>query len=225
MKMNRLGSVALALSLTVTLFGCPTRPGPNADGAGDTDGGSDLGGTDGGGAAGSAGGSGGIGGDAGSECVPTACPGNFGCLSATACATTCAERSTAGCAPGYECVNNACVVATVPCGSTLCQVGNGEQCCVTGSTSAPTYACAPVGSCPVFVACDSAADCPSGQICCLTTNGVSYATSCSAPSSCKGGATFGASQACDPALTAPTECLTGACTAPVSLDPALHVCQ
>jgi hypothetical protein len=180
----------------------------------------------GGGAAGVSGSvDGGPGGGAGSVCDPVACPGNFGCLNAATCATTCAARSTAGCAPGYECVNGACVAATVPCGSALCQVGNGEQCCVTGTLSSPVYACSPAGSCPVFLDCDSEADCPSGEICCGTTNGGTFATSCAAPSGCKGGTTFSAFQICDPGLSAPTECLSGACSGVFSLEPALHTCQ
>jgi hypothetical protein len=239
MNMNKLGSVAVVLTLAVTLFGCPTRPGPDQDGgdgptstgghpesgghAGATAG---VGGGDAGvaGAGGSLGGSAG-GGNGGSVCAAGACPGNFGCLSATTCATTCAPRSTAGCAPGYECVNNACVAATVPCGSTLCQLGKGEQCCVTGSGSSPVYTCGPTGYCGDSLNCDSEADCSSGQICCLTTNGNAFVTDCSTPSSCKGGTYFSAYQACDPGLADPTECLTGACTGVFTLDPALHFCQ
>ena len=269
--MNRLGWVALALTLTVTLSGCPTRPGPNQDGgdgiastgghgdAGSTGGTSaGVGGSSGGsagisgtgglgtgaggaggvggmtgaeglggaGLGGSAGGnaSGGVGGNAGSTCTLGACPGNFDCLSETACATTCAARSTAGCTPGYECLNNACVTATVACGSTLCQVGNGEQCCVSFSGSSPTYSCIPAGYCGFPLYCDSGADCPSGQICCGTTNGSGFGTSCTTPQSCQGGTLFSAFQVCDPDLT-PTECITGSCTGTFSLDPALHTCK
>ena len=66
--MNRLGSVGLALSLTVTLFGCPTRPGANPDGADDTDSGTagGAGGVVGSGGAGGVVGSGGAGGVVGS---------------------------------------------------------------------------------------------------------------------------------------------------------------
>src|SRR6185437_13807697 len=65
--MNRLGSVGLALSLTVTLFGCPTRPGANPDGADDTDSGT-------GGGAGGVGGSGGGNAKDGQSCfVPGDC--------------------------------------------------------------------------------------------------------------------------------------------------------
>jgi hypothetical protein len=202
-----------------------------ASGRGGASGVSGAGGLSGAGGAGGASGSGvvsgsaGVGGNAGSTCTSTACPGNFGCLSATTCATTCAARSTAGCAPGYECVNNGCSVATVPCGSTLCQVGEGEECCVSGTPSSPVYTCSTSGSCGSFLDCDSEVDCPSGQICCGTTNGVTFATSCTAPPSCKGGTTFGAFQICDPSLSAPAECLTGGCTGTFSLDPALHTCQ
>jgi len=240
MNMNKLGSVAVVLTLAVTLFGCPTRPGPDQDGgdgptsrgghpesgghAGATAG---VGGGDAGvaGAGGSLGGSAG-GGNGGSVCTAGACPGNFGCLSATTCATTCAPRSTAGCAPGYECVNNACVAATVPCGSTLCQVGNGEQCCVTFSGGSPSaYACVPSGYCAFVLDCDSEVDCPSGEICCGTTNGQGFGTSCTSPSACKGGTYFSAFQVCDPTLTSATECLAGTCSGTFSLEPALHTCQ
>ena len=60
--MNRLVSLALAFSLTVTLFGCPTRPGSNADGADSAGSDGSSAGVDGsfGGQSGGAAGSGGV---------------------------------------------------------------------------------------------------------------------------------------------------------------------
>jgi hypothetical protein len=123
------------------------------------------------------------------------------------------------------------VTATVPCGSMLCQVGNGGRCCVTGTIGAPGYTCISSGSCSAVsgsiapLNCNSEVDCPSGQICCGTGNATSFGTDCVVAASCKGGQNFSAMQVCDPALSTPTECTTGACTGTFSQDPALSTCQ
>lgn len=156
-------------------------------------------------------------------CIPsttsTPCPNNLGCASTTACAGTCTERSSTGCASGFKCVNGSCAGATVQqCGSVAnCPVGNGGQCCATGAYQSIAYTCQPPGATcdtPSIIICDSRSECPSSQICCLHSSGSApglWYTICEDPAACQGHSTQGASQVCDTAFTSPTECLTGAC--------------
>jgi hypothetical protein len=123
------------------------------------------------------------------------------------------------------------VPATVPCGGTLCQVGNGGTCCVSGPGASATYTCISSGSCPPplngvggDVSCDSEVDCPSGQICCGTGNNA-FQARCLAASNCKGSPQSFGVQICDPSLAPPSECLTGLCSVTLSNDPALRICQ
>ena len=151
----------------------------------------------------------------------SACPSNMPCVSATSCATTCTDRSTTGCLPGYKCVNgNTCVIATVNCGGTNCQVGNGGQCCVEDpnltftnaefvclTTAAQT--CGNPAPESQFQ-CNSASECPTGQVCCYV-RGTGYCSAgnwqiqCSATCSVPYAVSL---QVCDPSLN-PTECPSG----------------
>ncbi len=150
------------------------------------------------------------------SCVPAntiSCPGNFACASSTTCGTTCTNRSTTGCAAGFECINSACLPATVGCRGVNCPVGTGGQCCWTLPDFPGTATCLGAGaSCQngSSVFCDGEADCPAGQICCAMGTGDvlgQWSTSCMPAAAChdqQGGVIFG-QQVCDPALT-PTEC-------------------
>jgi hypothetical protein len=154
------------------------------------------------------------------------CPNNMPCASNSTCATTCTDRSTDGCPPGYTCWSGtACVQTAVPCGGTSCQVGNGGQCCVTYSDSIgdnPVQSCLAAGqSCTgayqAAINCGSGTDCPAGSICCLSGNGAStWSASCNSdPASCKTYSgpytTVFGYQVCDAFLSGPTECLSGTC--------------
>jgi hypothetical protein len=141
------------------------------------------------------------------------CPGNFACTSASTCGTSCTSRSTTGCAAGFECINSACVQATVGCRGVNCPVGTGGQCCWTPPDFPGTATClGPGASCQngSSVFCDSKADCPLGQICCAVGTGDvvgQWSISCMPAADChnqQGDVVFG-EQVCDPALV-PTEC-------------------
>lgn len=160
------------------------------------------------------------------------CAGNFACGSSTGCGTTCTERSTTGCIAGYECLNGACVQATVPCGGPACAVANGGQCCVTDPNNTGTNAvisCLPPGaSCGGSnILCNGKADCPSGQYCCAFGNACMpghYNTQCVANISSCGGATMSfAYQVCDPSLA--SECVSGSCTSYTTCIPGVYVCN
>jgi hypothetical protein len=62
---------------------------------------------------------------------------------------------------------------SVQCDDTLCKTG--EVCCLTLGTGSfvEKTECTPAAGCPTGTAlvCDSTADCPSGQKCCVKTNG------------------------------------------------------
>jgi hypothetical protein len=169
-------------------------------------------------------------------CIPAAgsspCPGNFKCASTTACATTCTERSTNGCASGYECLNGACIAASVPCGASACAVANGGgACCWTDPSSTGTNAVSaclgPGATCTSlsFIPCNGKSDCPSGQLCCASGNGcspshwsVGCATTCPAASPYS----FGY-QVCDPST--PSECTTGSSCQASSCIPGISICM
>jgi hypothetical protein len=149
------------------------------------------------------------------------CPGSLPCASTIACATGCTDRSTDGCPSGFKCVGGSdCVLATVQCGSVAnCSVGGGAQCCATaGSTyGSLIFTCQAAGaSCgtPSVIPCNSRAECPGSQICCIHGNGNaagSWRVLCEDPSACVGHSGEGAGQVCDPSLASPSECLSGTC--------------
>jgi hypothetical protein len=163
---------------------------------------------------------------------PDACPNNMLCASDTTCATTCTDRSTTGCPSGYKCVGGtSCAIDTMTCGSTACQLGTGQVCCETipsnGNRNVPwTYTCENSASCsddadPTLVnaplACGSKADCPAGQVCCvtgITCDGIAAPTATSFCTSntgmCGPGPYNWGVQACDPSL--PSECMSGTCS-------------
>jgi hypothetical protein len=158
-------------------------------------------------------------------CTPgtaAACSGNLPCATATTCSTGCTDRSTGGCASGFKCVNGtSCVAATVNCNGVACPVANGGgQCCVTDPANTGTnavFTCqAPGATCSSFsiIPCNGRAECPAAQVCCIHGNGSNpshWDVSCQAPANCIGGSMSFGIQICDPALTAPSECLTGSC--------------
>ena len=168
------------------------------------------------------------------------CAGHLLCASSSTCATNCTDRSTTGCPSGYKCVGgNSCVVATLPCGGgAACQVGNGGNCCVTiapGPANTPwIYTClATLDSCatPYRIICNSRADCPAGQFCCMTgisCDGMSAPTpdsSCTADATqCQDGPYNWGIQVCDPNLS-PSECLTGTCKSNESCVHGIYSCQ
>ena len=171
--------------------------------------------------------------DAAVACAPgtRACPGNFACDASNYCVFSCTERSTAGCAAGYECFNGSCVPATVPCGADACQVGNnGSVCCGTDPAHTgmvTTLTCLPPGAtCTgVPIRCNEPKDCPAGQYCCLLGNScgaVDWDTHCTADiNTCVGGPMSFGYQLC----TQDSDCLQGGCTFASSCFPGLSVCS
>jgi hypothetical protein len=153
--------------------------------------------------------------------VSSPCSGSLACADTHACATSCTSRSTDGCLAGYKCAGGtSCVPSTLQCGSVAaCPVGGGAQCCVTSGASygSSVFTCQAAGaSCAStsVIPCNSRAECPASQVCCLHGNGVvpgSWTAVCESPSSCVGSPGYGATQVCDPSLTAPSECLSGTC--------------
>jgi hypothetical protein len=172
-------------------------------------------------------------------CIPasgsTVCTGSFACGSSTTCGTTCSEASTGGCISGYECLNGACVPATVPCGGPACAVANGGgECCITDPNNTGTNAvlsCLPPGgTCGgSFINCNGKSDCPTGQYCCAAGNGCTpghYNTYCTANvSSCVGGTMSFGYQVCDPAVNTGKECVTGTCKSDTACLPGLSICS
>ncbi len=168
-------------------------------------------------------------------CIPpqgaNACLNNYACASSTACATSCSEDSTTGCALGFECRNGLCVQATVPCGGPACPVANnGGMCCATNPDSmgrASTFTCLPPGATCTGspIVCNSRSDCAAGQYCCLLGNGcgpAAWDTRCvNDLSACVDGSMSFGRQVCDH----DSECSSGACLAPGDLcRPGLSVC-
>jgi hypothetical protein len=202
MNMTRLGSLALALSLTITLFGCPTRPGTTPDGGDDTDGGADVRGT--GGAAAGSGGTSGVAGSGGASGQRVS--GSVVCGSVPECPLANSGQ---------------CCYSTMD-QSSACQ-GAGATCeSVPDSAKPGTYFVA------TTIACDSSSDCPSTQICCYTNVYVSSSTSCISAAACvdvpppnPGGYNTYRRQTCDPSKIAPTECLSGTCQTGPTFNPEL----
>ena len=149
------------------------------------------------------------------QCEPTEapCPNHFACASSgDACATTCTDVSTTGCAPGYECASGSCVPAVVVCDKVACGVANiNAECCVSQGGVASDTCIAPDKLCPgntiQRIFCDSRRDCPAGNVCCAVTDGSSDNVNCFPGPTCPSGGT----QMCDPNLT-PSECTSGVCT-------------
>jgi len=165
--------------------------------------------------------------------------GGFPCASGSACSVSCTARSTTGCMDGYKCVGgNSCVPASVPCGTQSCTIANNGLCCATlpssaNSTTPWNYTCENTTTCsldpnryvnnPNFtrynagLVCGSRADCPSGQICCMSgiscdgTGTPSVSVKCTSNTAdCVGGPYNFGMQLCDPSLS-PTECMSGTC--------------
>ena len=135
---------------------------------------------------------------------------------------------------------------SVVCGTiTTCPVANGGKCCYSAMDQSSTCqgaaaTCDPVPSgagtyyVKTTITCDSSADCSGGEICCYTQMYITSAAVCMAASSCidipppTGGYATTRRQVCDPAMVAPSECLSGSCkpapTLSQSLPPYLSLC-
>ncbi len=95
--------------------------------------------------------------------------------------------------------------------SSTCQAA-GATCDPVPATTAGTYYI------KTTIACDSASDCPSSQICCYTSVYIGSSTACMAASACvdapppgQGGYSTSRRQLCDPAKVVPSDCLSGTC--------------
>ena len=183
-----------------------------------------LGGATGGaGVAGATGGAGvaGTGGGAGAAGTDGGAAGAGGATGGSGAAGTGGSAGTAGSlTPGY-----------VVCGSVSnCPVTSGGQCCYSNMDQSSTCQAAGATCDPVpattagtyyiktTIACDSASDCPSGQICCYTSVYIGSSTACMAASACvdapppgMGGYSTSRRQLCDPTKVVPSECLSGTC--------------
>ena len=162
--------------------------------------------------------------------TPGPCPNNMLCASPTTCTTTCTNLSTTGCPSGYKCVfgGTSCIVDNITCGPSSCPTANGGICCTTRPTGTDTttpwtYTCTSPAVCSGSadyndqVVCGTRADCPGGQICCMTgiscdgSGGPSQSSFCTADATkCQNGPFNWGYQICDPGVS-PTECLTGSC--------------
>jgi hypothetical protein len=183
---------------------------------------------------------------------PGNCPNSMLCASSTSCTTTCTDRSTTGCPSGYKCVGgSSCVAATMPCGDTRCPLANNGLCCVSvpinlGATYPWNYTCEDTTTCsldpnryinnPNYTrlnegqTCASRADCPAGQVCCMTGVGCdgsgrpSASARCTTNTAdCVDGTYNWGMQLCDPNLS-PTECMSGSCTSEPCVK-GFHSCQ
>jgi len=134
--------------------------------------------------------------------IAQSCNG-FPC-SGNQCATTCTNRSTTGCQSGFKCVGgNTCVAASVPCGlagGTSCSIAGGGGCCVTDSVDlcAPSLSACTGGYNAGYIPCNSTAECPTGQSCCIKGNNIcsdiGWTMQCTSDvTQCTGGATPSAS--------------------------------
>jgi hypothetical protein len=173
-------------------------------------------------------------------CIPasgsSACSGNFTCASSgTACGTTCSANSTGGCTLGNECLNGACIQATVPCGPGSCAVANGGGgCCATDPSNTGTNAvltCLPAGAtCTTLsnIICNGKSDCPTGQYCCIAGNGCNpshWSNYCTTNvSACVGSPQSFGYQVCDPSGGG-SECVAGSCQSYSTCVPGIFVCH
>lgn len=165
-------------------------------------------------------------------CVPGVsrdCANHMLCNSNTECATTCTDLSTTGCPSGYRCAGGYnCVAATVPCGvdgQTLCSIQSGGVCQYSNYVRA--Y-CAQTGT-GSFIPCNSRAECPSGQYCCIEGNSMCMAggwdVSCRTDTShCVSHGSVDAFHLCDPTLGS-ADC-PGGTTCQTLLDclPGIYAC-
>jgi hypothetical protein len=232
MNLTRLVPALLALPLALVSLGCPTRVGPYVDAGIDSGSGGDHGNggsNDGGAGTGEAGAGGGAA-KAGSGGAAGAADGSGGAGGESAGGAT-GGSGAAGASGSAGSAGSSTPGYTV-CGSiSNCPLTNGGQCCYSDMDQSSTCqgagaTCDPVPAAAAgmyyiktTIACDSASDCPSSQICCYTSVYVESSASCMAASACvdvapppsTGGYATSRRQVCDPAKVAPSECLSGTC--------------
>ena len=93
----------------------------------------------------------------------------------------------------------------VPCGGSVCDVDQGEVCCVDADTGSAAHCETGCIAGEALLVCSGASDC-SGQRCCLVSSGGNYVNS-----ECRASCGAGTAELCDPADDPP--CATGSCAA------------
>ncbi|MGE0326342.1 MAG: hypothetical protein AB7K71_13730 [Polyangiaceae bacterium] len=122
----------------------------------------------------------------------------------------------------------------VKCGNVQCPVQDGGKCCYVYDDQnyicqSAAASCTTTGSGPYHpkypYTCDGTADCPAGQICCYTGSPVVPAGGATCADTCPSSPAAPVFQVCDPAQTAPSDCLNGSCKPSTAGPPGLFFCR